>query len=637
MNSLAVKKLNYYYDFCSVGEVYAIKDASLHIGAGELVAITGPSGSGKTTLLKLLGGLLTPTDGTVLLDENPLTPKRGLAGRTSRAVEKAYEHLRNKVVGYVQQDYGLVEEDTVLNNVMLPLIVAGQSRKKAAPLALKALNSVAIPDLQRRRVSKLSGGQKQRVAIARAIVNDPDIILADEPTGNLDSRTSAEVMETLARLNKDGKTVIVVTHNTGLLSCFKRVIGLEDGRIVSDSTGGAEADENGKISAAELEGLRVQWRKERRRAALKRVILTFSTLLLLIASFLLYKYYDRNRVELYAGINIAGVEVSMVDVSEFSSRLLDGKEKEQARKLSVSLGGYGQGIFFNYADRSGSLNEEPKGGIRFTADGGVWVWQDTKKTYVQTDGQIFLGLTNPTLYPQKSRYMILIDGIPQPFTIDQSKTEVFYTDLLAPANSELYVPVTVKLKQAEDREFHTIECISMKDPGINEASFMQVNAFGRYPLDLEQGTAEFFVANTDIPISFSEKPQDNAIWFYMNAGLEKKISQDKSNFSDIAVNGQVTLYLVMETDATTSDLMTYVFVDDEILTLSNGRAYYNWSSAEMKSVVFPVTIPLDDLEPGKHSLYATTLLNNPTIMPGDEGYFTPVDMCTQKHIFTVTE
>lgn len=202
----------------------AVKGATLSFCQGEMVALTGPSGCGKTTLLNMLGLILRPTTGTIVI------------GDTDAAVlsDKQRAEYRNRVFGYVVQDFALVEEYTTLENIEIPLIYArrripsAQRRQKI----LAALRQVDLEDKLKARVQNMSGGQRQRVAIARAIVNEPSIIIADEPTGSLDSANSQDVFHLLRTLAQNGKTVIVATHNLPLAQQCDREIKMLDGEIV---------------------------------------------------------------------------------------------------------------------------------------------------------------------------------------------------------------------------------------------------------------------------------------------------------------------------------------------------------------------------------------------------------------------
>jgi putative ABC transport system ATP-binding protein len=205
--------------------VHALRGVSLRIERGEYVAIMGPSGSGKSTLMNTLGCLDSPTAGRYLLD--------GVDVRSHSEDELA--DLRNRKIGFVFQGFNLVSKISALANVELPLAYAGLSRSERRRRSLDALRRVGIADRAGHSSSELSGGQQQRVAIARAIVTNPALILADEPTGNLDSRSTAEVLGIFERLNAQGRTVVTITHENEVASRAGRLIRLADGRVVSDT------------------------------------------------------------------------------------------------------------------------------------------------------------------------------------------------------------------------------------------------------------------------------------------------------------------------------------------------------------------------------------------------------------------
>lgn len=207
--------------------VHALRGISFSIQEGEFVTIMGTSGSGKSTLLNILGCLDTPTSGNYFLD--------GISAREMGKNERAT--LRNRKIGFVFQSYNLLPKTTALENVELPLLynpaVSSKARKKKA---IKALEDVGLSDRLNHRSNQMSGGQQQRVAIARAIVNDPVILLADEATGNLDSRTSYEILTLFQRLHSEGRTIIFVTHNPEIAQFSSRNIVLRDGHIIEDKT-----------------------------------------------------------------------------------------------------------------------------------------------------------------------------------------------------------------------------------------------------------------------------------------------------------------------------------------------------------------------------------------------------------------
>ena len=205
-------------------EVRALDGVSLSIRKGEFVAVVGQSGSGKSTMMNVLGCLDIPTRGTYLLDG---TDVRELT-------DKELSHIRNKQIGFIFQQYNLIQSLTVLENVELPLIYQGVNADDRRDLALEALGRVGLANRVKHRPVEMSGGQQQRVAIARAIATKPPIIMADEPTGALDSHTGREVLHFLQELNKEGSTVILITHDNGIAATARRVVRLADGRIIED-------------------------------------------------------------------------------------------------------------------------------------------------------------------------------------------------------------------------------------------------------------------------------------------------------------------------------------------------------------------------------------------------------------------
>ena len=206
-------------------EVRALNGASFTINKGEMVAIMGPSGSGKSTLMSIIGCLDVPTGGSYLLD--------GVAVENMNEAKLA--EIRGRKIGFVFQQFNLLARTSALENVMLPLTYAGVSGKARLDLAMKALERVGLSERTHHAPNELSGGQQQRVAIARALVNEPAILLADEPTGALDSKTGVEIMELFQSLHKDsGQTVILVTHDSYVARHTDRIIKISDGCIVSD-------------------------------------------------------------------------------------------------------------------------------------------------------------------------------------------------------------------------------------------------------------------------------------------------------------------------------------------------------------------------------------------------------------------
>jgi len=206
-------------------EVPAVRGIDLEVARGEYLAIMGSSGSGKSTLMNMIGCLDTPTRGSYRLNGTEVSTYDDdrLAG------------IRNREIGFVFQTFNLLPRSTAAQNVELPLIYAGVKAAERRRRVADAIAAVGLTDRAAHRPNELSGGQRQRVAIARALVNDPSLVLADEPTGNLDSRTSAEIMEILGELNGRGHTVIIVTHESDIAAYCRRTIRLRDGRIVEDS------------------------------------------------------------------------------------------------------------------------------------------------------------------------------------------------------------------------------------------------------------------------------------------------------------------------------------------------------------------------------------------------------------------
>jgi len=207
-----------------MGEVTleALKEVSLRIGPGEFISIMGPSGSGKSTLLNIIGCLDTPTDGSYFFEE------KNVAGLSLDQLST----IRNRKIGFVFQNFNLLPYATTYENVELPMLFNGKSGKKRRQRVLELLEMVGLVDRQLHRPSELSGGEQQRVAIARALANDPSMILADEPTGNLDSKTGVEIMGLFVKLQQQGRTILMVTHDTNIAAYSQRTINLLDGRII---------------------------------------------------------------------------------------------------------------------------------------------------------------------------------------------------------------------------------------------------------------------------------------------------------------------------------------------------------------------------------------------------------------------
>jgi len=204
--------------------VNALRSISLDISKNEYVALMGPSGSGKSTLMNILGCLDTPDEGQYVLNGTDV----------SRLSDNQLAEIRNKEIGFVFQTFNLLPRSTALDNVILPLIYAGMSKAARSERALKVLNDVGLSNRVHHKPNELSGGQRQRVAVARALVNSPAIILADEPTGNLDSKTSIEIMGLFEEIHRKGNTIIVVTHEEDIAQHAHRIIRLKDGVIESD-------------------------------------------------------------------------------------------------------------------------------------------------------------------------------------------------------------------------------------------------------------------------------------------------------------------------------------------------------------------------------------------------------------------
>ena len=207
-------------------EIHALKGVSMEIQRGEYVAIMGPSGSGKSTLMNLIGCLDTPSKGSYLLNSK----------QVSQMNDNELARIRNEEIGFVFQTFNLLPRATALQNVELPLVYAGVTSSDRHARAKAALDKVELSSRMSHRPNELSGGQRQRVAIARALVNNPSILLADEPTGNLDSKTGVEIMALFARLHEAGNTIVLVTHEADIAAHARRTIHLRDGEIEKDVT-----------------------------------------------------------------------------------------------------------------------------------------------------------------------------------------------------------------------------------------------------------------------------------------------------------------------------------------------------------------------------------------------------------------
>ncbi len=211
--------------------VHALRGIDLDVKPGEYIALMGPSGSGKSTLMHILGCLDVPTQGEYFLDGTPVS------GMSSRALAR----IRNRKVGFVFQSFNLLPRATILRNVELPMLYAGQGRRERREHAMAALDRVGLAERAKALPTQLSGGQKQRVAIARALVNSPPIVLADEPTGNLDSKTGQEILAIFDGLQREGHTVLLVTHDSAIAAHAHRIVRMVDGLIENGDAGEAEA------------------------------------------------------------------------------------------------------------------------------------------------------------------------------------------------------------------------------------------------------------------------------------------------------------------------------------------------------------------------------------------------------------
>ncbi len=230
MRSVSLIELKDIYKIYSDGdsEIRALDGVSLSVSKGEFTAIVGSSGSGKSTCMNIIGCLDIPTSGTYLLNGTDV----------STMDEKSLAHVRNKEIGFIFHQYNLIPKLSVLENVELPLLYKGVSGRQRSEMAMLALERVGLSDRASKYPAQLSGGQQQRVSIARALAGNPPVILADEPTGALDSKTGREVLDFLKKLNSEGTTIILITHDNSIAQEIPRVVRIHDGKIISDETKG---------------------------------------------------------------------------------------------------------------------------------------------------------------------------------------------------------------------------------------------------------------------------------------------------------------------------------------------------------------------------------------------------------------
>lgn len=221
-NSLKLENVSKKYKMGRANSLTVLNEINLEINEGEFIAITGPSGSGKSTIVNILGALDKPSHGKVYLKDKDISEMRG----------SSLAFMRGKTIGFIFQQFNLLPTLTALQNVMLPMEILNEPEKIAKEKATDLLSKLGLGDRLHHKPNELSGGQQQRVAIARSLANDPEIILADEPTGNLDSQTGKFVLDFLKTMNKKGKTIILITHDLNLLSYAKKIIHLKDGKIV---------------------------------------------------------------------------------------------------------------------------------------------------------------------------------------------------------------------------------------------------------------------------------------------------------------------------------------------------------------------------------------------------------------------
>lgn len=221
---IELNQIDMKYNKGQENEVHALKQASLSVEQGDFVGLVGASGSGKTTFLQIIGGMIRPTGGDYFFD--------GMNVRGMKDSQLA--RFRNQKIGYVLQDYGLLRDRNVLENVCLPMMFSHMKWHAVENRAMELLTELHIDHLKTRRVNQLSGGQSQLVAVARALAMNPPVILADEPTGSLDSNTSAHLMESLIKLNNAGTTILIVTHNEEISRQCKRIVRIRDGRLLTE-------------------------------------------------------------------------------------------------------------------------------------------------------------------------------------------------------------------------------------------------------------------------------------------------------------------------------------------------------------------------------------------------------------------
>lgn len=224
MSLITIDKITKMYQV-GTQEVHALRGVSLTIEKGEYVSIMGTSGSGKSTLMNMIGGLDTPSTGTYILNGN----------NVNELNDDSLAAIRNSEIGFVFQTFNLLQRSSALDNVVLPLIYAGVAKQERIQRASQMLTDVGLGDRMDHKPSEMSGGQRQRVAVARALVNNPSLLLADEPTGNLDSRISEDVMRLFAEIHRKGNTLIVVTHEEDIANHAHRIIRLKDGLVESDT------------------------------------------------------------------------------------------------------------------------------------------------------------------------------------------------------------------------------------------------------------------------------------------------------------------------------------------------------------------------------------------------------------------